>query len=69
MADSEIGGNLDVRLVGASNDVAIESSIINGDVYLDVFSCKKYSIEKVKEVITEFFSPEKITTTYLERQA
>ena len=41
----------------------------NGDFYLDIFSCKPYSIEVAKEVVEKYFSPEKIKVTYLERQA
>jgi len=35
----------------------------------DVFSCKSFDIEKVKEVVKQFFSPKQIKVTYLTRQA
>lgn len=41
----------------------------NGDVYLDIFSCKEFSIETTKDVVQEFFAPEKIKVTFLTRQA
>lgn len=54
----------------------IETSSISGhfvdendDVYLDIFSCKKFSIETVKEVVSEYFFPEQIRVTYLTRHA
>jgi S-adenosylmethionine/arginine decarboxylase-like enzyme len=42
---------------------------LNGDSYIDVFSCKSFDIEKVKEVVKQFFSPKQIKVTYLTRQA
>jgi len=41
----------------------------NGDAYIDIFSCKTFNIETVKEVLKTFFSPKKIRMTYLTRQA
>lgn len=41
----------------------------NGDVYLDIFSCKPFSIEISKEIVTEFFAPEKMKVIFLTRQA
>ena len=41
----------------------------NGDAYFDIFSCKPYNIETVKELVATFFSPKKIKVTYLTRQA
>lgn len=41
----------------------------NGDAYLDIFSCKPFSIETVKKVVTMYFHPQKIKTYYLTRQA
>jgi len=41
----------------------------NGDAYIDIFSCKKFNIETVKEVLNAFFSPKKIRVIYLTRQA
>lgn len=42
---------------------------LNGDSYIDVFSCKSFDIEKVNEVVKQFFSPKQIKVTYLTRQA
>lgn len=41
----------------------------NGDAYIDIFSCKPYSIETAKQVIERFFSPAAMRITYLTRQA
>ncbi len=41
----------------------------NGDAYIDVFSCKPFSIETVKSVVTKYFHPQKVKVHYLTRQA
>ena len=54
----------------------IENSNITGhfveetdDLYLDVFSCKKFDINTVSAIVKMHFSPEHIKSTYLERHA
>lgn len=42
---------------------------INGDAYIDIFSCKVYDIEKAKAVVQKFLNPQKIRATFLSRQA
>ncbi len=66
--DPEKGGYSLVQLIETS---AITGHFvdINGDVYLDVFSCKEFSNETVQKVIRDYFSPEKISETFLTRQA
>jgi len=41
----------------------------NGDCYIDIFSCKEFSIETAKLIVQEYFAPEQIRVTYLTRQA
>lgn len=41
----------------------------SGDAYLDIFSCKPFSMEIAKGVVTKFFHPQKIKVHYLTRQA
>lgn len=41
----------------------------NGDAYIDIFSCKPFSIETAKQVIERFFSPVAMRIAYLTRQA
>ena len=41
----------------------------NGDAYLDIFSCQSFNLDKAQAVVQAFFKPEKITVTYLTRQA
>lgn len=66
--DPEKGGFSLVQLIETSS---ITGHFVdkNGDVYLDIFSCKDFSIETTKEVVQEFFAPAKIKVTYLTRQA
>jgi S-adenosylmethionine/arginine decarboxylase-like enzyme len=66
--DPTKGGYSLVQLIETS---AISGHFVdeNGDVYLDIFSCKEFSIETVKEIVNEYFAPEKIKTIYLTRQA
>ena len=40
-----------------------------GDFYLDVFSCKPFSIETVLQVIETYFAPQSVQTHYFVRQA
>ena len=54
----------------------IETSNITGhfveetdDLYLDVFSCKKFDINTVGAIVKMHFSPQHIKSTYLERHA
>ena len=42
---------------------------LNGDAYIDIFSCKQYDQQLVKEIVNKYFNPKKIRTTYLTRQA
>jgi len=42
---------------------------LNGDLYLDVFSCKDYDTKTVKKVIERFFSPKNIDIRTLYRDA
>src|SRR5690348_9419093 len=41
----------------------------NGDAYLDIFSCKPFSSETVKEVVHTFLKPVSIKMHFLTRQA
>ena len=42
---------------------------VNGDAYLDIFSCKPFEIELAREVVQGYLNPNKIKITYLTRQA
>ena len=40
---------------------------LNGDFYIDVFSCKPYETDTVIKTIDKYFKPEAITVKYIER--
>lgn len=42
---------------------------INGDFYVDVFSCKPFSNETVIDLVNTFFSPKKVRVNYVTRCA
>jgi S-adenosylmethionine/arginine decarboxylase-like enzyme len=42
---------------------------INGDCYIDVFSCKEFDVDIAKGFVQEYFEPIQMRTTYLTRQA
>lgn len=58
-----------------ATQIIVTSSIMahfvdaTGSIYLDVFSCKKYSIDTVESVIKKYFNPEKIRINFVTRQA
>ena len=55
--------------------VIVTSSIVahfvdsTGDVYIDVFSCKPFDNDTVIQTIEQSFSPKRIRTNFLTRQA
>lgn len=55
--------------------VIVTSSIVahfvdsTGDVYIDVFSCKPFNNDTVIQTIEQSFSPKRIRTIFLTRQA
>ena len=57
-----------VQLIETSNICAhfVEE---NNSMYLDVFSCKDFDAEVVKDTVKEFFGAERINTHLLVRQA
>ena len=57
-----------VQLIETSNITAhfVEE---NNSMYLDVFSCKDFDAEVVKDTVKEFFGAERINTHLLVRQA
>lgn len=42
---------------------------LNGDFYIDVFSCKPYDNDVVMQLVNKFFSPDTVTMKYIERGA
>ena len=40
---------------------------LNGDFYIDVFSCKPYDIETVVDLIQKYFSPTTVNKKFIDR--
>ena len=57
-----------VQLIETSNITAHFCEEDTG-FFLDVFSCKPYDIKIVEKVVNEYFEPEAMHTTYIERDA
>jgi S-adenosylmethionine/arginine decarboxylase-like enzyme len=66
--DPSKGGYSLVQLIETSS-ITGHFVDINGDAYIDIFSCKPFSFETVKEVVHEFFQPVSIKMHFLTRQA
>jgi len=41
----------------------------NNSAYIDVFSCKPFDIETVKQVVSKYFSPNKMKLNFITRHA
>ena len=57
-----------MQLIETSN-IAGHFAEEDNSAYLDVFSCKEYSIKTVEEVIREYFKPEALQIYTMKRQA
>lgn len=57
-----------VQLIETSNICAHFCEDTN-EMYLDIFSCKKYSVADAIGVVNEYFEPVSMTTNYFERSA
>lgn len=57
-----------VQLIETSNITAhfVEET---DDIYLDVFSCKKFDVKEVEKCVNEYFQPTFLFTTTMGRQA
>ena len=55
-----------IQLIETSN-ICAHFCDNSGNFYLDVFSCKPYSVETVLQTVNDFFSPQTIRERYLER--
>jgi len=66
--DPEKAGYSMVQLIETSN---ICAHFVDRDdtCYVDVFSCREFNIDVVKQTVVEFFGANTMRTTYLTRQA
>jgi len=66
--DAEKAGYTLIQLIETSN-ITAHFCDIDGNAYIDVFSCLQFDNEIVKQVVTDYFNPKSIRETYLIRQA
>ena len=66
--DPHASGHTLVQLIETSNITAHFVDNV-GEIYLDVFSCKKFSVESVVKVCRSIFSPLTLHTINLSRSA
>lgn len=66
--DPQKAGNSLVQLIETSS-ITAHFVDIDGQAYIDIFSCKEFSQEEAKRVVREFFSPKEIKMHFLTRQA
>jgi len=57
-----------MQLITTSN-ICAHFMELDGTAYFDVFSCKEYDIETVKEIVSEYFGPKKMRVNFLTRHA
>lgn len=66
--EDHIKGFSAVQLIHTSS-ITCHFSDQTGDSYIDVFSCKEFDIEKVKDCVSRYFSPQHMKSTFLLRDA
>ncbi|HEY2810457.1 MAG TPA: S-adenosylmethionine decarboxylase [Rhabdochlamydiaceae bacterium] len=66
--DPTKGGFSLVQLIETSN-ITGHFVDLNGDAYIDIFSCKPFSSETVQHVVDAYFQPVSIKLHFLTRQA
>lgn len=66
--DPEKAGFSLVQLIETSS-ITAHFVDINGDAYIDIFSCKPFNLNDASECVSAYFNPTSIRTTYLTRQA
>lgn len=68
MHDPSKAGFTLVQIIQTSSIVA-HFIDLPGDIYLDVFSCKKFDITAVEECVERWFSPKKQRRNFITRHA
>ncbi len=66
--DGNKAGYTLVQLIETSN-ICCHFVEETNDMYLDVFSCKPFDPSDVERMVYQYFTPQKISTQFLHRQA
>jgi S-adenosylmethionine/arginine decarboxylase-like enzyme len=62
----EVAGYTLIQLIETSS-ITGHFVDLNGNAYIDVFSCKTYDPEKVNEFCRSYFKPEEVMMSYITR--
>jgi S-adenosylmethionine decarboxylase len=57
-----------LQLITTSN-VSAHFMELDGTAYFDIFSCKDFNIDTVKQIVNEYFKPSKMRVNFLTRHA
>lgn len=57
-----------IQLIETSN-ISGHFCDINGDAYIDIFSCKEYDVDDALEVINSYFNPKSVKKHFVYRDA
>lgn len=66
--DEKLFGFSAVQLIHTSS-ITCHFMDLNGDAYIDLFSCKEFDIDNVNNCVEQFFSPKKINKHFIIRDA
>ena len=66
--NTDLAGWTVLQLIHTSN-ITAHFCDINGDLYLDIFSCKEFDGDVVVQYLNDFFKPLRITSRFLYRTA
>jgi S-adenosylmethionine/arginine decarboxylase-like enzyme len=64
--EGRLAGHTLVQLIKTSN-ICCHFCDDSGDFYLDIFSCKRFSVKTVKDLVIKWFKPKLIKETCLDR--
>ena len=64
--ESHLLGTSAMQFITTSN-IIVHTLDLTGAVYVNIFSCKEYSIELAKEITCKWFKAKECRTNYIER--
>lgn len=64
--DAHLLGTSAIQFITTSN-IVVHTLDLKGAVYVNIFSCKEYSIEIAKKITCDWFKAKECRTNYIER--
>lgn len=69
---ARFGGGIETGISGVqlieTSAISVHTNDAHRDMYLDVFSCKQFQEQTVREVLDTFFSPSQVTCEMIYRK-